>query len=615
MFQRNGRLLYKRFAQYFVPTVLMSVALYMSMVIDGVIVGNMLGPEALAAVNLGAPLVTAYSVVFALFGMGGSVLAAFYKGKREHATANSVFTIALGCMALLSLLFIVLGTPLREELAVMLTGGHDVLKAQVLRFITPLVYGCPLLIMLPGIVYFIRTDGSPGLAAAALITANIVNLVGDILFIALMDDIAGASIATVTGYAVGCGLLGVYFRSKRRGLRLAVPQNPLPLTLSVIKSGAPAGLNMLFNLLKIFCINRMVIAIAGEAGMVAFSVCLSCWQLVSMFISGAAQTMMPMIGVLYGEGDITGIRFVFKRALTVLIASSLLLTALLECFPEELLRFFGISGQEFLDAGITAVRVFALSLVGMAFSALMLYYNQTIHRQGMATAIAAAEGVLVVVPVAWILSGFFGITGIWLAFVITEVLVACLIFCLTRKVCMRSHGRLTGLLMLPAPDPALAALDVTITNQADEAVSLSGMVIDFCRDKGLDSVTATRLGLAVEEMAVNTARHGGGLPGKNFIDISVALTDEEARITFRDDGKPFNPVEYTEGSASSPGPIAEEHTLTEKSLTAEKRKADFSSPSGLGLIRGLAHSLDYAYTLGFNTTTVIVKIPAQPSTS
>ena len=586
MLQRNGQLLYKRFAEYFIPTVLMAVALSMSIVVDGIIVGNMLGPEALAAVNLGSPVITVYSVAFCLFGVGGSILVAFYKGKRDHAAADAVFTAACVCLIATSLVFTVAGLAFREELASLLSGNNATLRDLVLRFITPLLYGCSLLVIIPGMVYFIRTDGRPRLAALALIIANVVNLCCDVAFIAVSGDIQAAAIATVTGYAFGGCLLFVYALSKRRTLHLTWPRSILSLTGSVVKAGLPSGLSMLFTFVKIFCINRLVLSLAGEGGMIAFSVCISCWSLASMFISGASQTMMPMIGVLYGEGDFKGVRFVFKRALTVLMKATLLLVLLLELFPDSILRFFGVDGADHLAMGVEAIRLFALSLTGMAFTFLMLYYTQTIRRQNMAMAITAIEGVAVVAPMAWLLSRCMGLAGVWLAFSVAEAAAVGAIFLMARHVRNASGGTFKGLLMLPEPAGSAALLDVTIRNLVEEAVTLSEAVTRFCRENGLDTVTATRLGLAVEEMAVNIARHGGGRPGKNYIDISVVIKDDEARVSLRDDGKPFNPAGYVENDENA------------------------EAPSGISLVRKIAERLEYAYTLGFNTTNVVIKAQA-----
>ncbi|MCL2831289.1 MAG: MATE family efflux transporter [Betaproteobacteria bacterium] len=585
MFQRNGKLLHKRFAGYFFPTILMTMALSLSLVIDGIIVGNMLGPDELAAVNLGLPLIQAFCVLFILLGVGGSVLAAYHKGRRENTAANHVFTVTVLVLALCSLACVVGGAIFLENLATLLSGNNPALRTLVLHFIEPIVYGAPLLVLLPGVLYFVRTDGHPRLASTVFVVANIVSLVCDIVFIRLMNDVRGAALATIVGYGVGACLLVFYVRSRQRGFRFALPrEGSFGLALRVAKAGAASGLNGALIFLKLLCLNVLVLSIAGKSGMVAFSVCISCMALASMFMTGASQSMMPFVGVLYGEGDFAGIRFIFRRTMGILFASTAVLVILLEIFAVQFFGFFGINGGEDLELGTVAVRLFAPSLLGMAFSFLVMYYAQTIQREGVALAITITEGFAVLVPGAWLLAQFIGIHGVWLAFSLAEIVTLGVIFLIVRRVERQSEGKLRGLLMLPIKEASARALDVSIRNNLEEAVRLSEEASRFCREAGLSESTAMQVGLALEEMAVNTIHHGGNADESTTIDIALSISEEDIRISFRDDGKPFNPVEYFPPETG--GPIV----------------------TGIPLIRKMAERIEYGYTLGFNSSLVVIKI-------
>lgn len=579
MFERNGALLLKRFGSYFFPTILMSVALSMSIVVDGIIVGNMLGPDALAAVNLGLPLMQGYAALFVFFGMGGAVLAAWHMGRHELAAAGTVFTVAAACLLACGLVCATAGTAFMETLAILLSGG-TALAEPLRRYLEPLVWGAPLLIVTPGLSYFVRTDGRPGLASAILITANVANLICDVLFIYWLDDIAGAAWATVTGYGVALGPLAFYLAAPRRVLRFTLTGGPLSARLGgVLRSGLPGGLNIGLQFLKLFCLNMLVLSVAGKSGMVAFSVCLACLSLASMFISGASQTMMPIMGVLYGEGDHTGMRIVFRRALTVLLCGTAGLIAVLMIFPRELLALFGISGGD-MALGERAVRLFAPSLLGDAFAMLMMYYAQTIQRQMVAVTAAVLQSVAILLPCAWLFSRWWGLDGIWLSFSVAGALTALALLALTRGVAARAKGAVAGLLMLPPDSAQTASLDVSLSNTLEAAVGLSARVTAFCREQGLDGTIALRAGIIVEEMAVNTVRHGGVAPGSGMLDVRLHVRDEDVRIAFRDTGRPFNPLEYTpERGAESAG-------------------------GGIPLIRTLGARLEYSYALGFNNSVV-----------
>ena len=101
MFSRNGNLLIKKFNSFFLPTILMSLSSSLSVVADGIIVGNMVGADALAAVNLGMPLIQIFAAIFVFFGLGGSVLSAWYMGQHNQKLTNSVYTFT--CISMVSI--------------------------------------------------------------------------------------------------------------------------------------------------------------------------------------------------------------------------------------------------------------------------------------------------------------------------------------------------------------------------------------------------------------------------------------------------------------------------------------------------------------------------------
>lgn len=583
MLQRNGQLLYKRFAGYLLPTLIMSVALSMSIVVDGIIVGNMLGAEALVAVNLVLPLTLLFTLVSALFGMGGTILVAGYLGRHEQETADEVFTLSLCALAVSGLLLGLILHLSFESLAALLTNGDPVLEPLVRDFLHYLAWATPFLIFTPGFVYFVRVDGWPVLASATLVTANVVNVIGDIVLIRATGGIQGASIATFIGYVAGTLLLLPYALSPRRGFHLRLPLSVIARRLvDTLKTGFPCALDNGLLFAKIACINAMVLSLAGASGMAAFSVCIACLSLVSIFIAGAADTMMPIAGVLYGEEDYQGIRFVFRRAMGIVLAASVVLLVIFEIAPHRVLQLFGVEAAEDLALGVPAVRIYALSFLGVSFTFMMLAYYQTIERSGLATAVSLVEGLVLIVPLAWILSRFWGLNGIWIAFVLTELGTFAFIWLCVRREEVKSQGRVKGLLLLPAGQSSGRALDLTIRNTLDEAVALSEEVRLFCLNQGLSPSMSNKVAVAVEELAVNVAKHGHDRKGKHYIDLGLRLTDESINISFRDDGRPFNPLLHMVDNGKTP------------------------TCKGLEVLQRLAVKLHYNYTLNFNATLIVI---------
>lgn len=582
MFQRNGKLLYKRFAGYFMPTVLMGMALSMSIVIDGIIVGNLLGAKSLAAVNLVLPVTLAFSVLYYLFGLGGTVVAAMDLGRRDTERANEAYTVSLASLLAAGIAAGVLLLVFVDPLSAFLSGGDAEMEELVRSFLSVLAWGTPFLIVTPGLVYFIRTDGRPGLASVVLITANAINLIGDLIFIEILGDVRGAALGTVVGYMVGTLLLALYYRSPARTFRFRWRPARMPeLGAAAVKAGLPSAMEGALLFVKITFINGMVMSIAGSSGLAAFSVCLAALSLVSMFIEGAADTMLPLVGVLYGEEDYRGLRFIVRRAGVIVLLSAAALTLVFELFPVELLGLFGVTGSEDLAVGVPAIRLFAPGFLGVGISCLMLTYYQAVEKSGYATLISVVQGVVVIVPCALVLSHFWGLTGIWLSYPIAEAATLVLILYLDRMAERRSGGAVKGILMLPDVEMRGQVVDVTVAATQDEVLRLVREIHEQGEALGLSPVEAHRVALVVEEMAVNVVKHAHDRPGSHFIDVAVDIKPEAVSVSFRDDGRPFNPL-------------------------AQAAEGGECIIRGLDLVKAMAHPLRYAYTLNFNNTVVVL---------
>ena len=95
MMERNAFLINKKIHQYILPGVLMTVAMQLGNVVDGMIVGNLLEPEAMAAIELSMPVLLLLQMPAMMLAMGGAAEAAVLLGRRETEKAGGIFTASL----------------------------------------------------------------------------------------------------------------------------------------------------------------------------------------------------------------------------------------------------------------------------------------------------------------------------------------------------------------------------------------------------------------------------------------------------------------------------------------------------------------------------------------
>lgn len=536
MLNRKAVLVSRKFKEFFFPSVFMSMSTSLSIIVDSVIVGNVLGSRELAAMNLIMPLSLCFTAVTAIFGIGSSIYISVLKGRLDDKGADKCLTLSCIAWFLCSVLTVLAGIFAADGIAAFLSGSSG-LNDLVEDYLKIYLLGSPFTFITMIFPHIIRSDGKPKLASNVLIIANLTNLLLDVVFMKFMDmGLKGGSLATICGYALGSFLYLIYVFSKARTLHIAkIKAADLKFYRDMVKFSISSILGQGFMFAKLWIFNMLLSAVAGQEGLTAFSVCTSCLSFVSMFIAGAAQTMMPMVGAFNGSGDDTAIGMTVRKALRVVVLCCIVTSILFELFPVTVLTVFGVTEETTLALGVTAVRLFSLALTGIGISFLFMYYVQACGMPAFSMQICALEGFFIIVPTALIMARSFGITGFWLSYTINEILVISFIVLKARSTVRRSQGKLHSVFMLRTPADILE-ISVNVSDEEErkqgikavlqqaEAVGLSG------EGMFLEKLISDVFTLSQEAYEEKKA----AMPGR-VMDVIVA----KDRITCKDMGKSY----------------------------------------------------------------------------
>lgn len=579
MYERSYNLVRAKFREFFLPTLLMSMAMNLSTFMDTLIVGNTLGPINISAMALIAPIITFINLVYWMIGLGGSLLSAVSKAERNQEKSDMYFTISIVLLILVGLCFSSLGLVFMDQLVAALTSNPQ-LAVLVERFLGVYFMGSPLLFFLMGIAYFIRADGMPRLSFYALLISNIVNLILDLFYIMVLGmDIQGAALATITGYTVGTIFIMQYFFRKERTMHfISLAKCKLYLVGDIVKLGFPPASMQLFLTIKLFFINTLILLYAGKPGLTAFSVFYNSLYIIYMFLIGTSQSMSPIVSIYFQEKDYYGVKFTLNTSLKIVLLTGVVFTALLLAFPSNLLNLFGVTDPVDISVGVNALRILSLSIIGTAVTFLMMFYTQAIKQGKLSFLISITEGLLLPVTLAYLLSGVMGIDGIWVSFLLAEVGTIILIYLSTRLIAQQSHGDLSGFFLMGNYQD-VPVLDVTIKNSLSDAVGISQKLINFAQENGVDPKTSVLIGMAVEEMAVNIINYN---PHKiEYMDILTKIGENEITVAFKDSGTEFDPSTYT--------------------------PEDEGSFESIEVLQKIANEISYARLIGLNSTVITIK--------
>ena len=574
MYERNYELLRSKFAEFFLPTLFTSMAGNICLFVDGLIVSFLIGASNLAPIQIVAPVITFVNLIYWMIGLGGSVLCSVAKAEFDEEKSNSYFSVSIISLISIGILITVFGLVFSGSIAQFLCASQPELVSDVSSYFSTLIIGMPFLCYMMSLSYFIRADGIPTLPFRAILIANIVNICCDVIYIHFFGmGLSGAALATSTGYLVGSILISYYFLKKERTLEfIKLKVNAFFNFLKkIVTSGFSSASTQLYLTLKLLVINFLVGIYVGKSGVVAFGICYNSLFILYIFLIGTAQTMSPIVSVYFKEEDYSGVNYIIKRSLKIVVASSLALSVLFIVYPQALLFLYSVKNPADVPVVLNALRIFAISYVGTAITFLYTFYAQAIQKNQLSTIISLLEGFVLPISAAFILSHAIGGNGIWISFAIAELLTILFIFAYSKYINRKTDGEYSGFFINKHNDDE-AVFEHTINGNVDEAVSLSRDVQEYLSG----NKSAALVSMAIEEMLVNIINNNETV---DTIDVIVRDNVENILISIKDTGIDFNPV-------------------------IENPDFEFDN---ISVLNKIAYNIDYSRVLGLNSTVITIK--------
>ena len=529
---RISALVNQKFKDYFFPTILMSASASLSLIVDSVIVGNILGSNELAAINLIMPLSLCFTAICALFGIGSSTAISVFKGKMDQKNTNRCLSLSVIAWGFISIITILIGFFASYPISVFLSGSSG-LDSIVYDYLKVYLIGSPFTYATLIFPHIIKIDGMPRLSSVSLIVSNSTNLVMDIIYMKFMElGITGAALATITGNLIGTLLLILYFKSKSRTISfIKIKFSDIKLFIDMFKFSISSIFGQGLMFAKIWIFNMLVASAAGQAGLTAFSICTSCLSFVSIFIAGGAQTMIPMIGAFSGADDNTAIKYTLKRAFILVISCCIVLTLLLEMFPEIILNIYGITDSETMAIGKTAVRLFSLAFSFIGFNFMFMYYTQAKKMPKFSMQICAFDGFVFIVPLGIIFSKLLGVNGIWLSYVINGLLVILFIIFKAKYVVKKSDGILYSIFMYKKSNENIFEISVNVSDVSEKNNAIN-LISEHIGKNDTETIQLFESVFSLSEASYIEKKSN---PKQHITDLIV----DNNKISFKDAGKDY----------------------------------------------------------------------------
>ena len=575
--KRKGTLLNKKYRSLLVATLAMTASTYLSSILDGIMVGQILGTVQLYAINLTTSVIFLRTIPIAMFTFGGNTLSVIHKSKRDQKSADAVFTLSFWAGILSTVLISIVGIATMVPTAQLLAQGKEELVGLVIDYLLPLWVLTPLVAAVNQTAAYARTDGLRKLATALPIIANVINLICDFIYMAIFGwGVAGAGWATVTGYVVGVFLTLLYFKSKKRTVHFTkAALKKLKMLGKIFSVGLPSALIYVCNFLRLFFTNAIILSYTGVLGGKIASVSFSLNSLAFILVEGASMTLLPILGALYGEKDANGQRITLRYGMIVTVALSVFVLIISELFPVQLASLYGLTDKAVTDIFAVTFRIFSINIPILAVIYVMRTFFQATKQRGLANLLVMLDGVLTIIPLMYWFA-HYDIYWLWGAFPVSKALTV--IITLIAMVISKKVKHKKNILGIEEEDGVM--YDFSINIEIPEAIRASEEAMAFCNKNNVPENTVNAIGVSVEELCHNIAVYSEA-NGNSAVDVCVRVMPDMVNVRLRDDGAEFDPTDYIDNSG--------------RRIT------------GLQLVRMLSSTINYNRVLGFNVTNVAVR--------
>lgn len=387
-------------------------------IVDRIYVGHIPDTGSLALTGLGvsSPFIMIISAFAMLIAGGGAPIAAMALGRGDKEDAEKTLGTSFAALALMGLILTAVGLLIRTPV-LRLFGASAQTLPYADDYTAIYLLGTVFVMLSLGLNLFISCQGFTNFAMLSVVLGALCNIILDPVFIFVFQmGVQGAAIATVLSQALSMAFI-LYFLSGKKTLILLKPQY-FKLEIKRLSRIIALGVSTFFMQVTEAAIsivfNVQLLRYGSDLYVGSMTILQSVMQLLIVPLNGYVQGVQPIISYNHGAGNYGRIRQTIKLSLVLMACVSILYYALVAIFPGSFASLFSSNAE--LTA--LAARNMPLFMMGMTLFSIQMcaqmYYVGT-GRAKTSLFLALLRKVILLIPLAFILPGFFGVQGIFYA--------------------------------------------------------------------------------------------------------------------------------------------------------------------------------------------------------
>ena len=422
-----------------IPIMFSTTVMALYNVVDSIFISHY-SAKYLASLSIVFPLQMGIIAVCSGTAIGINSLTSRYLGAGNTDKANKVAITGMWLEIISSLVFILFGIFFSGVFANAFSSDPEITNGTKAYLSICLIISTPLMFS-SVIERLMQAEGDSIHPMIVQIVGALINIVLDPVFIFGIGPfpemgVAGAALATVLGQIIGCIIAYIFYRrinilSAR--IHNLIKFKPEKQTIKEIyKVALPSivlqGLTSISTLLM-----NIIIVAFSDIAVAVFGLYFKVQSFLYMPLFGLNSGVIPIVGYNYGAKNKDRVIKTVRIAMAIGCSVMLLGTLLFQFFPNLILSPFKTT-EEMNKIAYVAFRIIS---IGFIFSAIAIVINGFFMGIGAgvsAMSVNLARQLILLVPLAFSLSKTaLGISGVWVAFPISEVLSTILAYALFIK--------------------------------------------------------------------------------------------------------------------------------------------------------------------------------------
>ena len=400
--------------QYALPAIVAMSASSLYNIIDRAMIGQIVGPEAIAGLGITFPFMNLSAAFGAAVGVGSSACISVKLGQKDYQTAGHLLgnTITLNLIIGLSFMLICL---LFLDPILLFFGASDITLPYARSFMTIILLGNVITHMYFGLNAVLRAAGKPKHAMYSVLFTVAMNIVLVILFVWWFRwGIQGAALATVTSQTMAMCWQIKLFSNKNEILHLkrGIYKLKKQLVTNIVAIGiSPFLMNVTSCVIVIF-MNNQFVHYGGDMAVGAYSIANSVVMMFFMFVMGVCQGMQPIVGYNYGAEKYD--RMLRCLFLAIGCATAILLVGwgLSMLFPRQIARIF-TTDATLIDLAARGIRLDMLVFFVVGSQATITHFFQSIGKVKVSIFLSLSRQLFLLLPMAYVFPLFWELDGVW----------------------------------------------------------------------------------------------------------------------------------------------------------------------------------------------------------